>query len=88
MAHTSTENLSPSERDFIEFVQRGDDFYKIQLLRHAKSFYKKAMEMNRDNEKIEQKIAVCDKELAFERKVTIILVSIVIIAMTTWYLVF
>jgi hypothetical protein len=88
MAHTSTENLSPAERDFMEFVQRGDDFYKIQLLRHAKSLYQKAMEMNMDTEKIKQKIAVCDKELAFERKVTIILVSIAIVAATTWYLVF
>jgi hypothetical protein len=88
MAHTSIENLSPAEREFAEFVQRGDDFYKIELLRHAKSWYKKALDLNFETEKINQKIEDCNKKLASERKITFILMAIAIIATLSYFLLF
>jgi hypothetical protein len=84
MAHTSTENLSAAERNFVELVQRGDDFYKIELLRHAKSWYKKALELNLETEKINQKIEDCDKKLAFERKLIYILLGVATVAIVLY----
>jgi len=86
MAHTSTENLSTSERDFAELVQRGDDFFKIELLRHAKSLYKKALEFNFETEKINQKIVDCDKKQASERKVIYILLAVAIVTIALYWL--
>jgi hypothetical protein len=87
MAHTSTENLSPAQRSFAEMVQRGDDFYKIELLRHAKSWYKKALEFKMETEKIEQKLADCEKKLKSEVKVIRILALIAIAAVVVYFLV-
>jgi hypothetical protein len=77
MAHHATETtLSPAERVFEDLMQHGDDFLKIELLRPAKSWYKKALELNIETEKVKEKIAECDRLLAFEIKVIKILVAI------------
>ena len=77
MAHHATESvLSPAERAFEDLMQHGDDFLKIELLRPAKSWYKKALELNIEPEKVKEKIAECDRLLAFEIKVIKILVAI------------
>jgi hypothetical protein len=79
MANTSVENtIRPVEKDYSDYTQRGDDFLKIGLLRHAKNWYKKALELHIESEKIMQKIGECDKELAFERKVVFILVAVAV----------
>ena len=78
MAHHQTETtLSTAESEFIDYMQRGDDFFKIQLLRPAKNWYKRALEMNIRTEDVKQKIAECDRELAFELKVIKILAVVV-----------
>lgn len=77
MAHHATEPaLSLAERAFEDLMQHGDDFLKIELLRPAKSWYKKALELNIEPEKVKEKIAECDRLLAFEIKVIKILVAI------------
>jgi hypothetical protein len=77
MAHHTTEPaLSPAERAFEDLMQHGDDFLKIELLRPAKSWYQKALELNIETEKVKEKIAECDRLLAFEIKVIKILVAI------------
>lgn len=87
MAHITTESsLSPSEQEFQELLRQGDDFYKIELLRHAKSWYKKALEKNIDAETVKQKILACDSLLSKERKVIFILLGIAIVAIVSWYL--
>lgn len=63
----STVNIA--ERDFMEFKQRGDDFFKIELFRPAKSWYTKALAFNMQTEKLQNLITECDKLLTFERKV-------------------
>jgi hypothetical protein len=77
MAHHSSETtLSPAEREFADLMKHGDDFLKIQLLRPAKSWYQKALAMNIETEKVKEKLAECDKQLAFERKVIKILIAV------------
>ncbi len=87
MAHPATESAaSPAERAFMDRMQHGDDFLKIELLRPAKSWYKKALELNIETEKVRQKIAECDRLLAFEIKVIKILVIIAAVLVLALYL--
>lgn len=77
MAHHASEtSFSRTELKFMDLMQHGDDFFKIELLRPAKSWYRKALAMNIDTEKVMQKIADCDRLLAFEIKVIRILVGV------------
>jgi hypothetical protein len=71
--------LSIAERDLHDCMQHGDDFFKIELLRQAKKWYTKALEFNMESDTIKQRIAECDKMLAFERKVTGILVVVALV---------
>jgi hypothetical protein len=77
----SSDNLetknSTTLRDFKEFMQKGDDFFKIELLRPAKIWYSKALSLNIQTEQVKPKIEECDRLLSFENKVVKILVSIV-----------
>ena len=74
--HTSDKLLDPTESKFLDLMQRGDDFYKVELLRPARSWYQKALEMNIDTEKVRKKMAECDKQIAFEMRVIMILAAI------------
>ncbi len=74
--HLLESTLTPAERKFLDLMRHGDNFLKIELLRPAKSYYKKALELNLETEKVKEKIAECDKLLAFEIKVIWILVVI------------
>ncbi len=77
MGHTTSDtNLSITERDFHECIRHADDFFKIELLRQAKNWYTKALGFNMQTGMIQQRIAECDKMLAFERKVAGILAII------------
>lgn len=82
--HTSETILSPAELKFMDLMQHGDDFLKIELLRPAKNWYIKALEMNIEPEKVKQKISECDILLAFELKVIRILVVITITLIAAW----
>lgn len=74
----SETSLSIRERDFRAFMRYGDDFFKIELLRPAKSWYKKAAELNPESEKALQRITECDQLIAYENKVIAILLLIAI----------
>ncbi len=70
MEHTAFEiPLNTAERDFRDLIQHGDDFFKIEIFRAAKSWYLKALEMNIEPDQVKHKIAECDRLLAFEMKV-------------------
>jgi hypothetical protein len=88
MAHHENEtNLSLDERRFREYMQQGDDFMKIEIFRSAKAWYKKAMDLNMENMKVQEKIDECNRLLNYERKVftilgviaTVIIVIVIII---------
>jgi len=74
--HSSEKAMCPAEIEYLDLIKRGDDFLKIQLLRPAKSWYQKALKLNIEPEKVRQKIAECDNQLAFERKVIRILIVV------------
>jgi hypothetical protein len=77
MVHNISESkMSSAESKFNEFIQKGDDFYKIELLRQAKSWYNKALALNIENDRVKSRISDCERLLAFESKVVYILISI------------
>jgi len=74
MEHHEPENpLSREERIFNEELQRGDDFFKIEIFRSAKSCYLRALEMNMNSKIVQEKIKDCDRLLKYERKIFSIL---------------
>jgi hypothetical protein len=77
MAHHASEtNLSRAELEFMDLMQHGDDFLKIELLRPAKSWYQKALALNLKTELVRKKIEECDRLIVFENRVIRILVAI------------
>lgn len=83
----SDSSLNISERDYKEFMQNGDDFFKIELLRPAKRWYKKAAELSKEPEKAQKRIAECDKLIAFENKVVGLLIIIALVLISLYLLV-
>lgn len=75
MAHSSIqpENLSPRELAYQDYMQRGDDFFKIEILRPAKAWYSRALEMYPESAEAINKIEECTRLLKYERKVFSIL---------------
>jgi hypothetical protein len=86
MNKISDSTTSKSERNFNEFMQRGDDFFKIELLRQAKSWYEKALIIKPDNEKVQSCISDCKMKLSFENRVVKILISIASMLILLYYL--
>ena len=80
--------MSKTDQDFEDFMQRGNDFFKIELLRQAKSWYQKALVLNIEPEKVKHQITECDRMLAFEQKTVWILLAIAIVMMLVYFLVF
>lgn len=76
------------ERDFLEWIQRGDDFFKIELLRPARKCYKKAMDLNPKAPEVQHQIAECNRLLAFEIKVVWILSGFAALAILIYLFVF
>ncbi len=70
----------------MDLMQHGDDFLKIELLSPAKSWYKKALELNIESEKVEQKITECDLLLILDIKVFKILAAITTLLMLAFLL--
>jgi hypothetical protein len=84
--NNSESTLNSAESSFIDFVKRGDDYYKIELLRQAKAWYGKALKIYPDNEMVKSRISECIRKLAFENKVVYILISIVSALVLLYYL--
>jgi hypothetical protein len=76
--HSLETRLNRMEREFIDYMEHGDDFFKIELWRPARNWYKKALALNIEPERVKYKIAECDRLQAYE--VTIILRIAVIAA--------
>ena len=80
--HNAEIIIDSTERDFREFIRKGDDFFKIELLRQARSWYKKALLLNVDNHKAEVQIDECNRLLAYENRIVriILVIALVLIA--------
>jgi len=85
----SSDNLETMDsitlRDFKEFLQKGDDFFKIELLRPAKIWYSKALSLNIQTDKIIPKIEECDRLLSFENKVVKIILTIASVVLLIYF---
>ncbi|MBK7028876.1 MAG: hypothetical protein IPH45_06570 [Bacteroidales bacterium] len=82
MAHHEAEvNLSPEESKFRDFMLWGDDFYKIEIFRSARTWYERALEQDNRSEKARKKIEACNQQLAYEKKVFLILGIIAAVAL-------
>ncbi len=86
--HTSEMPLSTLERDFNELKMRGDDFFKIELLRPAKSWYQKALVLKPEAGEVKHLMDECDRLLKFETKVIRILLGLATICILAYLLIF
>lgn len=83
-------NNAESEKDlsesvFSEYMQRGDDFYKIELLRQAVTWYSKALNMNNNDEVVKSRLSECKTLLRYENKVVYILLSIASVIVIAYF---
>ncbi|MCK9411565.1 MAG: hypothetical protein M0Q53_04635 [Prolixibacteraceae bacterium] len=70
MQHSTTETpLTPADHKLTEMMQQADDFFKIEILRPAKTYYERALALDPKNTKAKHRITECNKMLAFEMKV-------------------
>lgn len=80
MAHQEvSSDQNPQEQLFREYLLRGDDFFKIEIFRSARSWYEKALAIKTNEEKVKQKIAACNDQLAYEKKIFLILGIIAVV---------
>ncbi len=84
MEHNSSgKQFNSVDDEFKDLMDHGDNFLKIELLRPARDWYKKALELNLDTDKVKQRIDECDKLLAFERKVIRMIIAIATVVVVT-----
>ena len=87
MQHSTMKTpLTPADRKLTEMMQQADDFLKIEILRPAKTYYERVLALDPNNKKAKQRIAECDRMLAFEMKVIRILVAIAAILVGAYLL--
>ena len=78
--------LTPADRKMTELMQQADDFFKIELLRPAKTYYERALALDAKNKKAMHRITECDRMLAFEMKVIWILVVLAAVLVGAYFL--
>ena len=89
MAHHEPEKqLSREEQIFAENMQRGDDFFKIEIFRSAKAWYQKALDMDMNQVYVKERIGECDRLLKYEKKVFNILRIVAVCILIACYLLF
>jgi hypothetical protein len=80
MAHTeSLDHLTPEEKDFHHQMERGEDFIRIEVYRHALIHFKMALNFGLDDEKVKERIAFCEKMLKKETRILVTLVCIAVV---------
>jgi len=80
MAHTvDNRELSPEERMYVDYIQKGDDFMKIEIYRSAKEWYTRALELNHNPGFVRSKLDNCNSLLQLEKKRIIVIISVIAI---------
>lgn len=83
-AHSAPQSDNNGD-DFTRFMQMGDDFMKIELLRPAIKWYNKALALGMESEKVKQRLDECQRQLAFENRVIAILSAIAVLLLGLWF---
>lgn len=82
MDHTQDESqLSPEERQFRDYITRGDDFCKVELYRYAVSNYRKAWEMRPESEEARLKFQECRANIKSESRAILIIAAVAAVIM-------
>jgi hypothetical protein len=85
--HTSETTLTAEEQNLAELFRQADDYFKIELLRPAKTYYQRALSLDPKNAKAKQRITECDRLLAYEMKVMWILVIVTAVLVVGYLLI-
>jgi hypothetical protein len=83
MAHEEiSENLSPQEKLFRDYIKRGDDFSRIEVLRYAKYWYKQALSLGFEDHELDEKLENINHRINTELRniIAIICAAMVLIA--------
>jgi hypothetical protein len=87
MQHSTLETTeASSDRKLNEMMQQADDFFKIEILRPAKTYYERALAMDPKNSKAMHRITECNRMLAFEMKVIWSLLGLAVILVGAYLL--
>ncbi|MBI4645533.1 MAG: hypothetical protein HY738_02800 [Bacteroidia bacterium] len=86
MGHNHEEDLSHLSKEellFRDYMNRGNDFMKIEIYRHAKTWFTRALELNINNELAKERLDECFKLIKKEIKIiaTIAIIVVVVIGM-------
>lgn len=73
-------DLSPGERRFLDYMEKGDGFMKIEIYRSAKECYSLALEIKPNEGLAKGKLDNCNSLIQSEKKRIIIIVSVIAIA--------
>lgn len=72
----TTIKQTQEEKKFEECLKNGDDFFKIEIYRLAKEWYKRALETGIKPEVVNARLKDLNKKIASERKTIFILMGI------------
>ena len=85
--HTSETTLTREEQKLAELFRQADDYFKIELLRPAKTYYERALALDPNNTKAKQRITECEQLLAYEKKIMWILVGVTAVLVGAYLLI-
>ena len=88
MAHEEViePNLSLEEKTYNDFIRRGDDFFRIELLKSAKEMYEEALKCKQNDEPASLKIVECKRLIKRDTKrILIVLPFLIIIVLAVIY---
>ena len=75
--------LTKEERDFRDYITRGDDFCKVELYRYAVSNYRKALEMRPDSEEARLRFQECKGKIQAESRAIVIIAVVAAVIVVT-----
>jgi hypothetical protein len=77
MEHIDTEfHLTAEQKLFNDFIQRAEDFMKIEIYRSAKKCYIEALDTHVNDELSQQKIMECDQLIRKESNIIITIIAV------------
>jgi hypothetical protein len=84
MAHVvSKTDHSPEENLYLGYIQKADDFMKIEIYRSAKEWYTRALELKKNDDLIRAKLDKCNTLIQQEKRRILIIVSVIAIVTIT-----
>jgi hypothetical protein len=79
--------LSPEEKIHKDLVNRGDDYFKIELWRWALHYYRLASERGLHQDEVQHKIEMTQAKIKSETRIVIAILCVaVLIAAAIWFI--